>query len=298
MPSGSHSGGGGSHFGGGGSSFSSGGSHFGSSRSHYGGPRGPRGPVFIHFGRRYYTISYGKNSLVVFLLFISIFVGIVGIGFVASTNKDKLDVIREDYEYYYQMVELAEQNSSYQTTATITGVYKKYGKYYYTYRFRMRPSSTSPFTIDGYTYCLYDEEDLSGIQVGDTVTIAISDNVNNISFSCDSVPMDIVDFRPKDDGEYQMYERSAKTNKKVGITALIIAGALLATSITVYIVFLKKTDQSEYEKSKGLSVSALQTEEEPIVNYCTYCGSIIKPNDTACSACGAKVTKDKDKKQS
>lgn len=296
MPSGSHGGGGGSHFGGGGSSFSSGGSHFGSSRSHYGGPRGPRGPIFVHFGGRYYTITSGKRFLVLFLFFVSIFACVLGAGLIASNNESKLDVIREDYAYYYQMVELATNNSNYKTTATITGVYKKYsGKYYYKYRFKMHPSSSmSTFTIDGYTYCLYTEDDLSDIYVGKSITIAISDEVDSISFDCDSVPMDIVNFRPEDDGEFQALERSANTNKKVGIIILIIAGGVLATTIILYFVFIKKTSKEEYEKSKSRTsiFSSINTSTSSKSKYCSYCGTALNSNATSCSNCGAKISKE------
>lgn len=301
MPSGSHSGG--SHFGGGHSSFSGGGSHFGGSRSghsgggsHFGGgPRGPRGPVFIHWGGHYYSMSYSKNVLVVFLLVISFIAGFVGFGFTVSNNRDKLDIIRMDYEYYYQMVDYAESNSNYRTTATITGFYQSYsGKYYYNYKFKMDPSSASSFYIDGYTYCLYTEDDLPSIAVGTTITIAISDNVNNISFDCDSVPMDIKHFRPEDDGEFQALQRSAETNKKVGIVTLIIAGIMLATTITLWILFLKKTDKNEYEKSKSgtITSSSINIDTNPKTKYCSYCGSALNSNATSCHCCGARVHKE------
>lgn len=308
MPSGSRGGGGGSHFGGGHSSFSGGGSHFGGSRSsysgggsHFGGgprgPRGPRGPIFIHWGRHYYSISYGKNFLVIFLLVISIITGIAGAGLIASNYEDELYTICQDYKYYHQMVEYAESHSNHQTTATITSIHKSFsGKYYYNYKFKKSPSSTYSLYIDGYTYCLYTDGDLTNetIAVGKEITIAISDDVNNITFDCDSVPMDIVNFSSTDDGEYQMYDRLARENKRGGMVTLIVAVILLGTTITLYIVFLKKTDKDEYEKSKAGTdtSSSINVDTKPKSKYCSYCGSILDSNATSCPSCGAKISKE------
>ncbi len=316
MPSGSRGGGGGSHFGGG-SSHSGGGSHFGGSRpsyssgsSHYGswsfgggpraprGPRVPRGPLGFRWGRNYYSMSSAKGFLVIFLLVISIITGIAGAGLIASNYEDELYTICQDYVYYHQMAEYAQSNSNYQTTATITGIYKRFNdKWYYEYSFKMYPNNPSNSRkVDGYTYCLYTDEDVTNrtIAVGKEITIAISDNVNYITSDTDSVPMDIVNFSSTDDGEYQMYDKLARENKRSGIIAFIVAVILFGTTVTLWIVFLKKVDKEEYEKSKSgdSSSSSINIDTKPKSKYCSYCGSLLDPDATSCYSCGAKISKE------
>ena len=286
MPSISHGGGGGSHFGGGGSS---GGSHFGSSSSTRWRPI-RTGPIFIHFGGRCYTMSSGKQTFSVFMIILTIFIAIIGIGFTFSTNSDKLKIIENDYQYYHEMVIYSEQHSNYTTTAQITNIGNKYGKYYYDYVF------TDVFgdKVSGFTYLIYTVEDLESIHVGDNITIAINCPNNRIMSNTDSTPLDIKYYGPADDAEYVYLKEMGKRNRKFGIGTLIVAGVSLALTITLYIVFLNKVENQEAKKLDGES-SSINT-SKPVANYCAYCGKVIPNGEDSCSACGAKVTQHTDKK--
>lgn len=288
MPSSSH-GSGGSHFGGG-SSIGRGGSHFGGSRSS--GSRVRTGPIFIHFGGHRYSMSSGKSVLMSFLIFINILLLFGGIGVRFSNYADELKIIEDDYSHYQSMVVFSQSHPEYTTTAEITAVSynSKYKKYWYSYKF----SSNFSTPCNGFTYCLYDEDDLDTIHVGATITIAIENKKTSIFPDCDSTPMDIINFSAKDDGEYIYFVKEAKQNRKIGRVILVLSGVMFVGNIVLSCVFFKKAEKTANGDTSSAETSSIGN-SKPSARYCAYCGKLIPTGEDSCSACGAKVTERNDK---
>lgn len=281
MPSSSH-GSSGSHFGGGRS--------FGGSSSHGGRSSGSTirtGPIFVHFGGSRYRMSSGKSTLMGVLIFLNIMLLLLGIGMVCSTNKDKLAIIEDDYLYYHSMINYSKLHPEYTTTAVITSVSKKYGKYWFNYRFDTSFSDSAT----GFTYCLYDESDLESIREGRTIVIAIDQKKDYISFNVDSAPMDMVNYSAQDDGEYIYLKNQAKRNHTVGILTLSLSGVFLIANVVLCCKFFKKVEQTDDTNTETSAIGSKQ----PKSNYCAYCGKLIPNGQDSCSACGAKVTRFDDK---
>ena len=278
MPSG-RGGGGGSHFGGG---SSGGGSHFGGSSSSRGYHR--TRPMRFHFGRRVYVISSGKSTLLYIFTGLIIFMYFVGIALMCSNYKSQLRKIEADYNYYQDMVRYAEIHTSYQKEGRITQVSynPKYDRYYYNYTIY-----TTMGLINGYTFCVYTEEDLKDIKVGTIVMFAMSDNGSNANPYTDSVPMDYIYTTLEDDGEYLYFIKQAKTNKTAGIVITCIATALLGT--TIFLIFKFKKLEGENSSETQIETPTSSPKEE--TSYCSYCGAVLSSKNGSCPSCGARVRK-------
>lgn len=218
------------------------------------------------------------------LIFLNIMLLLLGIGMVCSTNKDKLTIIENDYMEYHAMITYSQLNPEYTTTAVITSVNKKYGKYWFNYTF---DTGFLGKKANGFSYCLYDESDLDSIRVGSIITIAISEDKNYMTpLNVDSAPMDMINFSPEDDGEYVYLKNQAKSNRTIGIVVLCLSGVFLVINIVLCCKFFKKVEKTSDTTAE---TSAIGSQSKP--NYCAYCGKLIPNGEDSCSSCGAKVTK-------
>ncbi len=281
MPSGSHGGSRGSHSSGGArSSGSSGGGGGRGSVSN----RGSR-PFRMRFGTRVYVFG-GKTGIFIPLIFISLFI-LMFCCIVNSGVKHNISNIETDFIYYKAMVQKAEINPSLKKQGTITDYFynEDCKKWYYIYEIEIE-NSVKP--LEGYTYSLYTFEQISKLNVGDVIEIAV--NNPNVNLYTDSVPMDFKDFELEDDGEYI----EAKKTKKIMTTMIVIFSILSAALVVgaiVYMVKTKKREDLEQQEEKTRVEEKHELEKKALEKdldwRCEYCGSLNKSGKSKCSTCGA-----------
>ena len=276
MPSGSHGGSGGSHGGfSGGGSF--GGSSFSRGSSSY-GRRGPRGPRYIHFGRRTLIITTGRQSLIsIFTFFLVVaFLFVLATGSALSQAKDHAKMIEEEYRYYCAMVHNAEKNEDFIVDATVKDVFyqDQYERYYMTYSFR----ADNGYECTGYTFSIYTLENLP--MAGDEFKLAV--NSTTVTSDTDSVPMDYVDTTLEDDGEYLYYKK--QINKNTLLLVGIIVGMVALVGCIVAVVLTAKKKEEEKEQAKEQEEIAKEK-----AKYCEYCGTKIQEGDRTCTSCGSRL---------
>ncbi len=288
MPSGSHGGGGGSH---GGGSHGGGGSHFGGSG---GGGYRPRGPMIMHFGRTRYVVRMGASrfiSFLVVLLFFAIF-GIFTSAVLKSGANSTIRTIQQDYIYYQDMVDYAKLHEDYQIEGTvITKYYKEtYKKWYITYYF----TTEDGYRVEGYTFSVYDFEDIKDIRAGDKILLAV-DGLP-LTRDTDSVPMDYGDMPIERDGEYQTFLSQKKGANIALIVCISVTGGIVI--IAVLTAFFNKVRVQEHPNDVGTSSNTSdnstnnkEVENTPKPTYCQYCGAELENGKKKCSNCGAKQQK-------
>ena len=282
MPSGSHGGSMGSHSSGGasfgGSSISGGG--VGSARS----SRANRRPFRMHFGTRVYVFG-GKTNLFISLIVIALFFVLLT-SFGASGEKSVIKKIKVDYTYYHQMIANAEQDSSYLKEGIITDLFynDQVDKWYYTYEIERG----SGLPLEGYTYSVYTNEEISTKKIGSVIKIAV--NNNKVTLQTDSIPIEFKYINYVDDGEYIDAMKDLKVLNAFKIVSWVVVAALVAGMI-IYMVKTKKREDIEAEEIKTREKEKHELEKKKIEKdldwRCDYCGKLNSANESKCDACGA-----------
>lgn len=278
MPSGSHAGGGSSHSSGGGSV---GGGSFGGGMNH-----GSRfyGPGMVIINRRPYRMSGAASFgyfLCLILSFVLIFVGVFGIANFTS-GKNQIELAKKDYAYYADMIAFAKSkreqgDSSYITTVKVDHIeyHSACGKWFLVYYLPLPHSTAFDSRLRGWTYDLYTREEAAAMR-GKDIEIALEKPLSEIDQETDSVPLSM----PLDlsrDGDYIL----AKSSRTAGIIMMVCGFGGFAVLIVLSFVIKKK-----FAKPQESSASGNQTASEQ-AEYCHYCGTKLKKDDTFCPSCGA-----------
>ena len=298
MPSGSHRGSRGSHSSGGSRSSSSfGGSRGGSHRSsfsssssrrssygggYYSGPHHHR-PFRVRWGGRYYVYSDGATVGIAVLVFAIIFafifmrVGAIDVNY----YKQELTKIEEDYDYYQDMIQYAENNRDRGYIVEGEVVDKFYnedaGKYYIVYKVDVPDSM---FDLQGYTYSVYTLEETSNFRRGESIEIAV-DTVP-VTSQTDSINVDYKNTTLEDDGEYVITKNNlTKARLQKWISVVVFIGLIV---LLVYITWKKKKPEESSEKKEEAKV-------ESTTYKCAYCGSTYSKTRAKCPSCGASLRK-------
>lgn len=281
MPSGSHSGSSGSH--------SSGGSSWGggSSRSSgYGSSSGSFRPghVYVHIGRSRYYLN-GKpavaQKLLSFLVVFAIFFIIIG-AVNWSHNSNELSKIKEDYNYYQQMISYAEANPSHKKLGKITGKFynEDCKKWYITYSLQTNFHTT----LNGYSFSVYTLEELMTDEYAINAPISLAVDSSTVTSTTDSIPMDYKDMPLSRDGEW------VEATKQVGIAKgfLFTGCALFVVGIVAIIVVSVKKGTKVNSEGAPISTS-FETNTQPNLTgwTCEYCGGYEPQAIKKCTQCGA-----------
>ena len=264
MPSGSHGGGRGGH--------SFGGARFGRSSTprftsshrhdnHYSPHR------YIFFRR-----SYTAGSVTSFLVFCLVLCLVVFL-----TQQSKINQIKSDQLYYFNMIETAEPNQY--MNAIVTNQFEgDGGKFYITYKLDI--SGYDLWYEDGYTYSIYTVEEASEIFRRGEIRIVV-DRLP-LTRDTDSINADYMNFDLSDDGSYIEATR-------LRTTVLIIGGILILAIIGSSSYYLKNKysqllsdDQDTHISNQDIGIN-----HQRKVEYCLYCGAMMTKNDTKCPHCGA-----------
>ena len=282
MPSGSHRGSRGSHSSGGsrGGSFSSR-SYGGSSSRHHGG-------IFVYHGRprrfrfgRHYYIYTGRSqsvlSLFVFLVFF-LFIGIFFTSIIATSTKQEIALIEEDYAYYQDMIDYAKdhEDEGYIVDATVTGKFYHADSERYHIEYRIR--TTYGGYLDGYTYASYTVEEAANYRINSIIKVAV-DSVP-ITILTDSINMDYENMPLERDGEYLSASKTYKTTNI--IRWVLVAIVILMIVILIWYGYKKKELADENEKKEEN-----EKIQESTTTQCRYCGSTLDKTDKKCPNCGA-----------
>ena len=283
MPSGSHRTSGGSHRSGG--SRSSGGSF---SRTSFGGSRGghmgPRPPFRMHFGTRVYVFG-GKLSLFFPFILFALFAIIISSTLVSS-QKQFVKNIKVDYFYYHQMILDAEANPELMKEAEVTDRFynEEIGRWYYFYELETHNGST----LEGETYAIYTNEQISLIRVGDKIKVAV--NSAKVTLFTDSVPIDFKNFKYQDSAEY-IQARKSLTGYRIFNVLFWIVEVGLVSGMILYMVKTKKREdlEKQVEQDRAQEKHELETEaiKKELDWRCEYCGNKNKASDSKCENCGA-----------
>ena len=300
------SGGGRSHFSSGGSrsSFSSGSrSSFSSSRSHMsshsshshhiGGPRPiHHGHYHHHIGGPHIHTSIHVSGPVgviigVILAFLAFYCLPLFISF--SNVNASLDEITTSYYYYQDMIEYAKQHPSYQMKGKVIGIYQDYNyddAWYLKYTI-YHPNHKNQTIATEYTFSVYTEDDISNIKLGDEIMIAVDSPLPPIY---DSIDMNYGNVSLNEDPEYQYYHQRKSNLTKVFTIYGIIAGSIVAITLTFAIKAAIKKSKAEGDNST-LTTATTPTVEKPRTSYCAYCGVALESGASKCKVCGARNDK-------
>ncbi|MBE5739152.1 MAG: hypothetical protein E7354_05450 [Clostridiales bacterium] len=283
-----------------GSHFSSGygGYHGGSHRHHH----GHTSHIFIHSspGRHSIRLRHKEGrpdryfDLTVLHSFIFVICTIIIM--IASVNScnagSDIDIIREDYAYYQNMIAYAEMHpDDYIVDAKITsyGQITDCDKYYINYEIKYTERIWSPYLnrfiettddLEGYTFSVYDWEDIAAFREGQVIQVAVDTMM--IGEYTDSIPMDFKYMTIEDDGEYiDSINQQTKSKKTLIVTITILVGWCI-----VFAVVSKKLEK-KFDKQHPVNAAV----EKPVKEgdkYCDYCGTYWGRNDIGkCPGCGA-----------
>lgn len=293
MPSGSHGGSSGSHFSGGGSSSSGGGSHGG---SHFGSYRRSwrSGTVIIgNVGGGYHLTKKGAaaQSFLCVLLCFSVILLMIG-GMLWASTASELTKIKEDYNYYQQMISYAEANPDLNLikTGTITGKFynEDCKKWYITYSLE----TVFGTTLEGYSFSVYTLNDLSKEEYQINSPISLAVDSATVTSTTDSIPMDYKDMPLSRDGEWVNANNQVNIGKGM---VFVNIGVTVVAIVLLVVVLIKCTRKSESEagtsSSNSSSTTSLETNsDQPRLTgwTCEYCGSYEPLATKKCSQCGAK----------
>ena len=276
MPSGSGGhGGGGSHFGGGG------GSHFGGGgRGGSGGSRPPR-PIYFGFGGTRYYVPLKKSNAIrsffVLAIFFVVVAAVLMLGGFAPNND--LKKITADRQRYIEMINRAENDSSYVREGTITGTFynSDCGKWYFTY---VIPTDDGYGDLVGYSYSIYDANEIKNFVPGETLEFAVG--FTPVTLSTDSIDMGYKNKPLSDDGEYISIVKERRNLRAFGILSCVASAGFLTAGAALLFKNLRKKETAgettEYENGIPL-------------RRCEYCGSVLLNGETKCPNCGASVRK-------
>ena len=147
--------------------------------------------------------------------------------------------------------------------------------------------SVTSFSIDGYSFAIYNDEQIQQIQINDEIEVAM--NSFDLSIDTDSVPMDYYQIPITQDGEYLHY---SKINSSLTVILIVVAIVTVGIGITNGILANKYL--------KNMRVASLDSGYTPVsennnlqVVYCDYCHSKLPPNSTKCEHCGASIRQNK-----
>lgn len=196
----------------------------------------------------------------------------------------RVQAIKNDYDYYQHMCDWASQHPNWKGTAIVTGKEKKYDKWLITYKII---DPTTNFTLDGYSFAIYDDEQIEQIQINDEIEVAM--NSFDLSIDTDSVPMDYYQVPITQDADYLHH---TKINNSVTVILVIVAIVTVGIGITNGILANKYL--------KNMRVASFDSGYTPVsennnlqVVYCDYCHSKLPPNSTKCEHCGASIRQNK-----
>lgn len=196
----------------------------------------------------------------------------------------RVQVIKSDYNYYQHMCDWASKHPNWKGTAIVTGKEQKYNKWFIKYKIVDPVTSSS---IDGYSFAIYNDEQIQQIQINDEIEVAM--NSFDLSIDTDSVPMDYYQISITQDGEYLHY---SKINNSVTVILVVVAIVTVGIGITNGILANKYL--------KNMRVASLDSDYTPVsennnlqVVYCDYCHSKLPPNSTKCEHCGASIRQNK-----
>lgn len=196
----------------------------------------------------------------------------------------RVQAIKNDYDYYQHMCSWSAEYPNWKGTAKVTGKQKKYDKWFITYKII---DPTTNFTLDGYSFAIYDDEQIEQIQIDDEIEVAM--NSFDLSIDTDSVPMDYYQVPITQDADYLHH---TKISSSVTVILVIVAIVTVGIGITNGILANKYL--------KNMRVASFDSGYTPVsennnlqVVYCDYCHSKLPPNSTKCEHCGASIRQNK-----
>lgn len=226
-----------------------------------------------------------KSPLIGFLstIFSIMIVALIAVIIAKVAFVIRVQAIKNDYDYYQHMCSWSAEHPNWKGTAKVTGKQKKYDKWLITYKII---DPTTNFTLDGYSFAIYDDEQIEQIQIDDEIEVAM--NSFNLSIDTDSVPMDYYQVPITQDADYLHY---TKISSSVTVILVIVAVLTIGLGITNGILVNKrlKDAQGNYVDSSYTQVS----ESNLQAVYCDYCHSKLPPNSTMCEHCGASTRQNK-----
>lgn len=292
---------GGSRSGGSRSSFSSSSSYSsGSSGSSW---RGGSSHHHYHYGGYGYgygpVIKLSAKAVLITLIAILMFIGFVFIRIIGGTISNynqMVEIKKQDYQFYTNMIRRAEQFPDYKTTAIVTNVCydteveRYYFEYTVTYEYEYydyldREYITKTSKLNHSTFACYDYSEVSSLQ-DSTIDVALDCHKDSITQSTDTMPMNYANTSLKDDGEYK--DIAGTRTRFILAQVVLIMAEIGAVVGIVFIVKKKKKTDSESSLSTDDS-STETTTSTPVQYYCDYCGATASEGAKKCSTCGASL---------
>lgn len=296
MPSGSRAGSSGSHFG------SSSGSHFrgssrgGSSSHSHDGPGMRMGPH--HHGGGITFVGFFKHGIyttigVCAFLFVVMIAVCLGCRSSVVGYQQKINVIKADHSEYIKMIERAEKNPEYQTTAYVTG--RRLGKgdkWFVDYEIRFTANGKNE-VLNGYTYPIYSFDEIDEFTVGDEIIVALNCKNTEINGSTDSVNMDYKNYGYKADGEYIYYRGNIRNlNIIIAVIAVALSSIIVICIVCAIVSAKRKKNQETVSEVNSNPTTTTSTSSNSTsansTNICPYCGSKIPEGSSKCPGCGAR----------
>ena len=180
------------------------------------------------------------------------------------------------------IVEAELDPNTYIVDAIVTGRFYEdnYDKYYITYKIPLDNAEyTGDLYVAGYSFSVYDKEEIEQFSVGDLIDVAI--DTPGVFTYTDSVPMDYKDMPIEKDGEYQKAASTQRVLRTIFLSAIVLG-------VGWVIVFIVLTKKAEKEYVKAHPVNASVVKKADAANYCEYCGTyMVRDNNPKCPACGA-----------
>lgn len=252
--------------------------HTGTHYHHHRHIRGPHIHTSVH-------ISGPVGAIfTIILLYLIFFLAPMFMSF-SSVNQN-LDEIKSSYYYYQNMIRYAKQNSAYQMKGIVKGIYEdtNYEDAWYLKYTVYNPHNPNQVYVTEYTFSVYESEDISKINIGDEIMIAV-DNPTPPIF--DSIDMNYANVELDDDPEYDYYE-----DRKESLIITFTIYGIIATSIASISLFfviksiIKKSKQDKDNTSLNLNKETVS--EESKTTYCEYCGVSLDSSSDKCKVCGAR----------
>ena len=216
---------------------------------------------------RYYQMTKMYNWLSVFVF------ALVLCGVLLFTSNNKINLIKSDQTYYFNMIDTAKEEQ-YMNAFVTDRIKGEGGKYYITYNLEI--FGRDLWREDGYTYSIYTKEEAD--RIFNTGEILIVVEGLPLLPTTDSINADYKTFSLTDDGSYLAAIKQTRYALIFGSISII---GIIGCSIYYFKLMFSHRVMEESNKANP----STNTDEKK--EYCLYCGEVLSKEETKCPQCQA-----------
>ena len=188
--------------------------------------------------------NYGFLTLCFLSIFLAVILIVLSLSMtsMAKTNKSEMANMREDYNYYQNLIKYAEEHPTHIIDAKVVGKFKNIETNRWYLKYTIKPDDIENNSyLDPYqtsSYAIYTDEQIDKYEVGDKIKVAV--NSLPITTETDSMVVEYKDFKLENDVKYSSIKKDYKNFKTMTIVANVFSSLSFASGIAFLVIFILK----------------------------------------------------------